>query len=66
MSPNWYVAENSSSLPAPDTIVIDVQGFLDRKTNSMVRILEKVLAGKFAFDFYWPLSGTLLFYQIEP
>ena len=28
----------------------------DRKTNSLVRFLEKVLAGKFVFDFCWPLN----------
>ena len=29
--------------------------YQDRKTNSMVWFLEEVLAGKFVFDFYWPL-----------
>ena len=28
----------------------------DRKTNSLVRFLEEVLAGKFDFDFYLPLA----------
>ena len=31
--------------------------YQDRKTNSMVRFLEEVLAGKFVFDFYWPLAS---------
>ena len=33
--------------------------YQDRKTNSMVLFLEKVLAGKFVFDFYWPLVNWL-------
>ena len=28
----------------------------DRKTNSLVRFLEEVLAGNFALEIYWPLS----------
>ena len=31
----------------------------DRKTNSLVRFLEEVLAGKFIFNFYWPLLQNL-------
>ena len=30
--------------------------YQDRKTNSIVRFLEEVSAGKFVFDFYWPLE----------
>ena len=29
--------------------------YQDRKTNLMVQFLEEVLAGKFVFNFYWPL-----------
>ena len=31
----------------------------DRKTNSLVCFLEEVLAGKFAFEIYWPLAGLV-------
>ena len=31
----------------------------DRKINSLVRILEEVLAGKFVFNFYWPLTHAM-------
>ena len=32
----------------------------DRKTNSLVRFLEEVLAGKFAFEIYGPLGRDRL------
>ena len=35
--------------------------YQDRKTNLVVRFLEKVLAGKFVFDFYWPLVIIFIF-----
>ena len=31
----------------------------DRKTNLLVRYLEEVLTGKFAFKIYWPLEHTV-------
>ena len=36
----------------------DYYTYQDRKTNSMIRFLDEVLAWKFVIDFYWPLACT--------
>ena len=38
------------------SLICYVTTYQDRKTNSFVCFLEEVLAGKFAFYFYWPLA----------
>ena len=49
------VSKNRKQIFQPKLLPKNLTNYQDRKTNSLVHFLEEVLAGKFAFDFYWPL-----------